>query len=140
MRTPRTQVLYREFCERTLPKLRWTHEAHLTVCWYALAEFGDGTVPALRERIRAYNDVTGVPNTLSSGYHETLTEYFVQAVRAAEAPRPQDLWRHLWCSRSAPGRHWSPAVLFSPQARTTWVSPDLEPLPWHLAGREVPAV
>ena len=122
--------LFRQFCDRTLPKVRWTHEAHLTVCWHALAEHGAGALDWLRVAIPAYNDATQTPNTSASGYHETLTVYYVEAVAHAGATRPEQLWAQPWCSREAPLRHWSRTTLFDPAARAGWVEPDLAPLPW----------
>ena len=129
--------LFHQFCDCTLPKVRWTHEAHLTACWYALAEHGPDALEWLRHAIPAYNDVTGTPNTSTSGYHETLTSYYVEAVAHAGATRPEQLWAQPWCSREAPLRHWSRTTLFDPTARAGWVEPDLAPLPW--AARTTPS-
>ncbi|MCU1352330.1 MAG: hypothetical protein JWM05_1539, partial [Acidimicrobiales bacterium] len=60
-----------------------------------------------------------------------LTRYYVHAVAAA---RPSPLARLVddpTCDRRAPLRHWSSGVLGSVAARTSWVEPDLEPLPWR---------
>ena len=43
----------------------------------------DETVAFLRDGIRAYNEVTGVENTASSGYHETLTVAWAHLVHDA---------------------------------------------------------
>ena len=61
------------FMAKTLPKPDWTHEAHFAV---ALCLLADETRDVFREmplRIRAYNEATGVANTETEGYHETIT-------------------------------------------------------------------
>jgi hypothetical protein len=42
----------------------------------------------LRRRIRAYNEAVGVANTGSSGYHETLTRFFLRGFAAHIAEHP----------------------------------------------------
>lgn len=122
---------YRRFCERTLPYERWTHEAHLAVCWHDLrlrppAE----SVSFLRGAIRGYNDVVGTPNTDTSGYHETLTRYYVGAVHASDAETYDELLADPRVRRDAPLAYWSRERLFGVGARRSWCEPDLAPLPW----------
>jgi hypothetical protein len=51
-----TDQLAAAFCERTLPKGQWTHEAHLRVgLWHVLRHPADRALDLLRERISAYN-------------------------------------------------------------------------------------
>ena len=119
------------FHQRSLPEPDWTHEAHLIVCRHTLHVMTPPeAVPFLRQAIRSYNEAVGIPNTDDSGYHETLTRYYVGAVATVDGPRLDDLYAAPECSRTAPFRHWSRAVLFSTAARRGWLDPDLEPLPW----------
>ncbi len=119
-----------QFCDHTLPKAQWTHDAHLAACWAVVA-----TTPApdaleyLRNAIRSYNEATGVANTATSGYHETLTAYFVYAVAGLQAESVNAVLVAPRCRRDAPLQHWSRSRLFSECARSMWVEPDLEPLP-----------
>ncbi|MEM1334580.1 MAG: hypothetical protein AAGG08_14095, partial [Actinomycetota bacterium] len=82
----------------------------------------------LRVAIRSYNEATGVENTATSGYHETITRYFVQAVAALRADDLATVLGARSCERGAPLRHWSRPILFGPAARARWVEPDLRPL------------
>jgi len=124
-----TSRLFRRFCDRSLPRSQWTHEAHLGVCWAALDTRQPATALAfLRDQIRSYNEATGGANTPTSGYHETLTAYFVHAVAELRADTIDEVLAAPRCRREAPLRHWSRDRLFSRQARATWVDPDLEPL------------
>jgi hypothetical protein len=120
-----------DFEHRRLPKSRWTHEAHLVVCRAVLRRLDPaGALDHLRQAIRSYNESTGTANTDSSGYHETLTAYYVRAVRAADPDSIDELVAHPACSRQAPLAHWSRTRLFSVAARRRWVPPDVAPIPW----------
>ena len=115
--------------DRSLPKPEWTHEAHVAACWAAVREHGPtDALGLLRDGIRRYNEATGVENTPTSGYHETITRYYVHAV-AAIVDRPFDeVLADGTTGREGPLRHWSPEALFTPEARADWVEPDLRPL------------
>lgn len=130
MTDPESQHIFDQFVDRSLPKAEWTHRAHLVVCWVALHHRdAAGAGAFLRDAITAYNEATGVENTTTSGYHETLTQYYVAAVAELAAATVDELFEAPACSATAPGRHWSRALLFSPTARAQWVDPDLTPLP-----------
>ena len=73
----------RGLIDRTLPKPAWTHAAHFAAALWLLTHYGEGfVVRALPGFIRAYNEATGVANTETSGYHETITQ---ASIRAADA-------------------------------------------------------
>lgn len=72
-------------------------------------------------------------NSDSSGYHETLTVFFVGAVAGLGAGTFAEVVRSPLVDRDAPLRYWSRERLFSVEARRQWVAPDLAPL-----GFEVP--
>ena len=116
--------------QRTLPKPAWTHEAHVAACWAAVRQHGvDGALTLLRAGIKQYNEATGVANTPTSGYHETITRYYVGAVgRIAERPFA-DVVADPTVGRDGPLVHWSRDRLFTREARASWVEPDLVPLP-----------
>jgi hypothetical protein len=133
-----TDRIARDFLARTLPKSEWTHEAHLRVgLWHALHHQEADVLNLLRERIRAYNVSTGVANTPNSGYHETVTRFYVRIIHhylgSADCERPiDDLARELiarFGDRHLPLRHYTRERLFSPEARLGWIAPDLQPLP-----------
>src|SRR3954468_2222132 len=67
---------------RTLPKPEWTHEAHLATTLWLIVERPD-IVPErdLPHLIRAYNESTGGVNSDTEGYHETIPQSFVRAIR-----------------------------------------------------------
>jgi hypothetical protein len=88
--------------------------------------------------IRAYNEATGVHNTDSTGYHETITLASLRAARAWLAARPgvalHEALNELLTSSFGRSdwllRYWSKPVLFSVAARRSWIEPDLRRLPF----------
>lgn len=127
----------RGFADRTLPRERWTHAAHLTVAlWHLLQYDWPEAVTRVREGIKAYNAAHGVRQTPTGGYHETLTIFWMRAVRAfLETGRNEGrslvaLANSLAASADSglPLRHYTRELLFSAEARANWVEPDLLPL------------
>ena len=124
---------------RTLPRAEWTHEAHLSATTYLLTRRPDIDVDKeLPDIIRRYNESVGGVNDDTQGYHETITRTFLHGVRLflgeADAKEPlHDLVNELLLSpmgrRSWPLRFYSPALLFSVEARRNFVPPDLAALP-----------
>jgi hypothetical protein len=119
----------------TLPKPEWTHAAHFAAAVWLLAQPSRDAPAELPGLIRAYNEATGVPNTDTGGYHETITQASLRAARAALACRSRE--QALASLLAGPcGRsdwlmaYWSRERLFSVAARRAWVEPDLQPLPF----------
>ena len=120
-----------------LPKAEWTHEAHLSTCAWLILERPDIRPERdLPHLIRRYNESVGGVNDETQGYHETITQVSIRAVRAAlgrsegraltervnallEAPEGRRDW---------PLRFYSRELLFSKEARLGWVEPDLRSL------------
>ena len=70
-----------QFEATTLPDWAWTHEAHLICALSVLSRFGIEQAPAeMRERIIKYNISVGKVNSDTSGYHETVTFFWLKAV------------------------------------------------------------
>jgi hypothetical protein len=125
--------------DRSLPKLRWTHAAHFAAALWLISCRRDLDVSRdLPGFIRAYNEATGVANTDTEGYHETITQ---ASLRAARSFLREDPARPLFATCNALlasplGKsgwlleYWTRARLFSVEARRGWVEPDLKPLPF----------
>lgn len=124
---------------RTLPRAAWTHEAHLAACLWLCRERPDIDVERRIPGIIArYNESVGGVNDDHQGYHETITQCFVRAVRLHLAERTpceplvasvnalllSDRGRRDW-----PLRLYSAELLFSVAARRGFVAPDRAPLP-----------
>ena len=125
--------------ERTLPKAEWTHAAHFAAAFWLIRRRPDMCATRdMPELIRAYNEATGVRNTDTTGYHETITMASLRAARAwlrdrFDSPLYESL-NELMASEFGLSTwllaYWSKSLLFSVVARRTWVEPDLRPLPF----------
>ncbi|MDH7462362.1 hypothetical protein QEG73_13770 [Chitinophagaceae bacterium 26-R-25] len=70
--------LIEQFNTKTLPKSAWTHAAHLTVGLWHVHNFTlDESICRMRSGIVSYNLAVGTENTGDSGYHETLTIFWL---------------------------------------------------------------
>lgn len=132
-----TERVARGLIERTLPKAEWTHEAHLRAgLWHVHAHGAVAALELLRLRICAYNESVGTRNTDTSGYHETITRFYVTVIdrflaaaeRSLELDELADELLANYGDRKLPLRHYSEGRLFSPVARRSWVEPDLRPI------------
>lgn len=131
------EAFIREFEACRLPRSQWTHQAHLVAgFWYLSHHEPEAALSIVRERIKAHNVSVGTPNTDDSGYHETITRLYLNAIAAhirrhsgestAESLRlllSSPLMNSTW-----PLQHYSQQRLFSVAARHHWVEPDIQPL------------
>ncbi len=141
-----TTIIYRSPCEIdslihafqecSLPRSQWTHAAHLTVgLWYLFYDSEPEAINAVRNGIKRYNSIQGIENTKDSGYHETITLFWMRIVRGylAEENRNRSIV-HLAngliekYARNLPFRYYTRDRLMSWEARTSWVEPDLKSL------------
>ncbi len=112
--------------DRTLPKPRWTHEAHLLACVSLVRRLGPAeALRILRASIPPYNEATGVANTTTGGYHDTITVYFVWAIDRllGDGMDTASVLRDPAVERTALLAWWDRETLMSPTARLRWVTP-----------------
>lgn len=133
---------------RDLPKERWTHAAHLAATLRLVRIRDAGLERDLPGIIQSYNISVGGVNDDTSGYHETITQAYLAAIRAFVAALPagtrdSDAVAGLLATpmgdKAWPLTYWSRERLFSVEARRGWVAPDLKPLehpPMAAAGDE----
>lgn len=130
------------FCACTLPKARWTHQAHFSTALWLILKRPDiqpeRDMPGL---IRRYNESAGGVNSDSRGYHETITQASLHMTRALLAGLPADIAPAdaLAALMASPlgdkdwlVTYWSRDRLMSAPARLDWVEPDLQSLPARL--------
>ena len=132
-------AIARGVMDRTLPKPYWTHRAHFAAALWLIDRRPDLDLPRVMPGlIRAYNEATGVANTDTEGYHETITQASLRAARAflaehaawplhavANALMASPLGKSDWLLA-----YWTKERLFSVEARRQWVGPDIRPLPF----------
>lgn len=121
------------FEARTLPRERWTHQAHLVVAFLYLSRLSpDDALVRLRSGITAYNASVGTANTDTSGYHETITRLYVAGVEEhiglhghlAAAEQLNALLASPMGASDWPLRFYTRDRLFSVEARRQWIEPD----------------
>ncbi|TMJ13926.1 MAG: hypothetical protein E6G94_10730 [Alphaproteobacteria bacterium] len=88
--------------------------------------------------MRRFNESVGGVNDETQGYHETITQVYVRAVRGflartdaglPLAAKVNGLLEAPEGRRDWPLRFYSPERLFSVEARLGWVDPDVAVLP-----------
>lgn len=118
------------FEDRSLSRAEWTHAAHVAIAaWYSIRDHSTA-YDRVKRGIMSFNEASGVLNTETSGYHETLTvlwlaivaEYVTgisdpfEAARLAVTKFAED--RDLHCL------YYSSDVVRDCGARKAWIAPD----------------
>ena len=121
-----------------LARADWTHEAHLAACCWIIHERSDINPEVdMRDIISAYNVAAGGVNDDTQGYHETITQVYIAAVRAHLRAQPSSttLWHMVNAlllsprgRRDLPLKHYTRERLFSVKARRAFILPDMAPL------------
>ena len=134
-------LLVKRFEERTLPKAEWTHVAHLTVGLYYCFHHPFGVAKNLMsDGIYWLNDSHGTPNTETSGYHETLTVFWLRTVKEfLESCGNDESLAQIANALVAevndtklPLNFYSRERLFSVKARLSYVEPNLKAFSMNL--------
>ena len=127
------EALIQAFESCTLPRSQWNHAAHLTVAfWYLVKLPPSEANDRIRQGIQTYNQAAGILTTKGSGYHETLTQFWIQIVsefitaHAIQEVTPESVQQLLEeCGNpQLPLDYYSYDRLFSKAARFGWVEPD----------------
>lgn len=116
----------------TLPKVQWTHAAHVAVGAYFTIRYRGEAFERLKNGIIRYNEAVGTKNSDTSGYHETLTRLWTN-VLARFVNEGTDPWKAA-CEavekfgedRDLHRLYYSFDVVRDSEARQTWIAPDLE--------------
>ncbi|MEO1258768.1 MAG: hypothetical protein AAFZ15_08215 [Bacteroidota bacterium] len=133
------EELIHKFLHCQLPKGEFTHEVHLLTALFLLSRHGENTLPLIRKHLAEYLASVGIKNTDTSGYHETLTVYWLWAVKKRFADENGQVnWdqgnvddliedfdlteRNQWLE------YYSKELMLSVSARKNFVKPDLKPL------------
>ena len=122
----------------TLPAAEWTHAAHLAATLYLIRELGalhlEAELPGI---IRRYNESQGGKNTDTEGYHETITQFYIKALKAFNSQLPPNVSTVAACNlvvrsplgdKRCPLRFYTAELLFSVESRRNETAPDLAPL------------
>ena len=124
------------FNDCTLPSKEWTHEAHLiTACWFLHHYSLNEAICLIRSGIICYNTSQGGKNTPDSGYHETITLFYMKLMDRIFNPSSASLETKVnWIlenkigAKKFPLTFYSKEKLMSTEARAQWIEPDLRSL------------
>jgi hypothetical protein len=108
------------------------HVSHLHVAWVYIAESSSVQQAAnkMRDTLRRFAANAGKPQK----YHETITLFWVHLLSRAHADSGEERLEELvyanpqLLEKNFPLAYYSAERLFSDEARTSWVEPDLKPL------------
>jgi hypothetical protein len=127
---PDIEALIRAFEDGSLPRSEWTHARHLLMAlWYLRHHGRDEATGLVRDGIRRYNE----RQDNRSGYHETITLAWVAVVERFLYRRDRDVPVSALAGELIAEcgnkdyllRFYSRERLFSDEARSRWVPPDL---------------
>jgi hypothetical protein len=121
----------------SFPFDQWHHRAHVKLAYLYLTRYGfDTAATKLRNGIRAYNAAHNVPDQPASGYHETITQFWLRIVETTvqqygQRPSADGFFDfHPQLSQKKNHRlFYSPGLFMSPKAKREFVGPDLTDLP-----------
>lgn len=122
------------FNNRTLPQSKWDHNAHIIIAfWYNTNYTFDEALPLVKEQIKTYNVAVGTPNTAHSGYHETLTIFWMIFTKnylfdnpREELIRVLNQFLELYPNKNTPFKFYNRESLFSTKARKNWFNGNLK--------------
>ena len=122
-------------CDCTFPAARFHHREHCLATAYYLKAFPrtDWRLE-LPNLIRRYNESVGGANTEDAGYHETITQFYLDAIEDFLSTRESDsmeaactaLLASPIAGKNFALQFYSRERLFSREARRSYVAPDLE--------------
>ena len=127
------EELVESFEDCTVPPAEFDHGAHLAVAlWYLSRLPYEAAAGRMRDGLRRYT----AHNNAQANYNETLTIFWLKLVRhfleRADSARPlaerADELLAAYGSSKLAFEYYSRALVQTPEAKTSWVEPDLKPL------------
>lgn len=135
------EYLIHQFNNCTLPRSLWNHSAHLIVAWYLIHYEQPTAINLIREGIHRYNRAMNIKTTKNSGYHETITLFWIYLVnsylyitKTSQNVESNSLLNlandliHLYGDKNLPLEYYSRDLLMSSLSRQSWGEPDLKPI------------
>jgi transketolase len=126
-----------QFESTAWPYLEWYHRQHIKVAYLYLRKYPFAQAQArVRERIKAFNAAKKVPESLTGGYHDTMTQAWMHLVHftlceygaAADADTFYEQHPQLW-NQKALRFYYTKERFLTPEAKEKFVVPDITPFP-----------
>ena len=131
------QTFLGRFEAGTFPLEQWHHRQHIKIAYlYLCADPFEVAIERMRTGIRALNAAHRVPDELTRGYHETMTQAWMRLVEvtlceygpAGSADEFFELNPQL-AEKKALRLFYSRERIMSAEAKAKFVEPNLAPLP-----------
>jgi hypothetical protein len=125
-----------EFESTDWPYLEWHHRQHIKVAYLYLRRYPfEQALKRIRERIKAFNAAKKVPESLTGGYHDTMTAawmhlaYFAlcESGPAESADAFYEMHPELWGKKNL--RYFYSEIFTTPEAKANFIPPDRVPFP-----------
>jgi hypothetical protein len=121
----------------SIPAESWTHDDHIRMAYLYLRDQSFNlALGKIRVGIRNLNENLGIPYSLTSGYHETMTIAWAKLIRGSMTGHSKTLSSiefldtHPELREKALLReYYSPELIMTEKAKVDWVEPDLKELP-----------
>jgi GNAT superfamily N-acetyltransferase len=126
-----------QFESRQWPLAQWHHRQHIKLAYLYLRRYSfDEATTRIRAGIQSYNAANKIPDTPTSGYHETMTQAWLRLVDfalrengpAESADHFFDAHPELWQSKTL-RLFYSRDRFMSAEAKQKFIEPDLAPFP-----------
>jgi transketolase len=126
-----------QFESATWPVANWHHRQHIKVAYLYLRRYPLEKAQArIRERIKAYNAAKKVPESLTGGYHDTMTQAWMHLVYftlceygAAETADAFFEQNPQLRGKKALRFFYTKERFVTPEAKANFVPPDIVPFP-----------
>jgi len=138
MTVEQAKELVAQFERCSLPKEKWTHEAHFVMAfWYCSHQPIPLAMQSIRNGIKKYNVSVGGANTDDSGYHETITVFYTRIIINCLLKKNSTqnfeqklagLFQQPFLAKDFPLQYYSKNLLMSKDARKQWIAPDIQSL------------
>lgn len=125
------------FLHCNLAKEKYTHAAHILAGFYLYCHHGLDAFQLMEKHIILFNDSVNTINSDDSGYHKTITFFWINAIGQFTAKFDSISFmdeniRHIFDSplmdKNLPLNFYSREWLFTKKARKEIVEPDIKPI------------
>jgi len=126
-----------QFESTAWPYAEWHHRQHIKVAYLYLRRYPfEQARTHIREKIKAFNRAKHVPESLTGGYHDTMTQAWMHLVYftlceygpAENADAFYEQHPQFW-GKKALRYFYSKDRFISPEAKAAFIEPDITPFP-----------
>ena len=131
------EQLLEAFLNQSIPLSEWDHRKHLRLAWIHLRKYEfEDSVERIRAGIMKYNSAVGVADSLTSGFHETMTGAWMSLIdftmREHGAGTDSEAFfeaQPQLCVKQLLRLFYSRSCIVSERAKHAFIVPDLTDFP-----------